>query len=49
VEDLDKWCNFGFRLIEKMDPKSPEYLLTLYRLKRLTDRRIGLIIKQEVP
>ena len=40
VHDIDAWCNYGMRLIEKMDPSAPEYLPTLYRLKALTDRRV---------
>ena len=40
VRDIDAWCNYGARLIEKMDPRAPEYLSTLYRLKALTDRRV---------
>ena len=38
---LDAWCNFGFRFLESLDRKSAEYVIALYALKRLTDRRVG--------
>lgn len=36
--DFDKWCSFGFLLLEKMNKDSSEYLPTLFRLKNLIDQ-----------
>jgi hypothetical protein len=42
--NIDAWCNYGWRLLESMDPKSPEYLATLYRLRQLTRARVSNLV-----
>jgi hypothetical protein len=41
MEDLDKWCNFGMKYIEKLNPKSDEYWTALLALRTLTRRRVS--------